>query len=156
MVDPVLKNLLSRYKGKEEITFAGSQKSIFQQGFRMIYANPVPVANACQMEVAVVKDTLAIIFKAIEDLINIHDRDIQLQMGFCAIRFINKNLQVVFADYLSKEVSGPEFEGSMRRMNSPVSTMWKTNTSKMFQQSALGTMIKKPNAAVTEALAQKT
>lgn len=93
----------------------------------MIYANPVPVASACQLEVAVVKETLNIIFKAIEDLINIHDRDIQLQMGFCAIRFTNKNLQVVFADYLSKEVSGAEFEGSMRRMTSPVATLWKTN-----------------------------
>ena len=44
----------------------------------------------------------------------------------------------------------------MRRMTSPVATMWRTNTSKMFQSSALGTMIKKPNAAVTDALAQKT
>lgn len=34
--------------------------------------------------------------------------------------------------------------------------MWRTNTDKMFQRSALGTMIKKPNAAVTDALAQKT
>lgn len=34
--------------------------------------------------------------------------------------------------------------------------MWRTNTTSMFQQSALGTMIKKPNAAVTNALAQKT
>lgn len=34
--------------------------------------------------------------------------------------------------------------------------MWRTNTNSMFQKSALGTMIKKPNAAVTGALAQKT
>jgi len=34
--------------------------------------------------------------------------------------------------------------------------MWRTSANKMFQQSAMGTMIKKPNAAVTEALAQKT
>ena len=44
----------------------------------------------------------------------------------------------------------------MKRMNSPVSALWKTNTDKMFQTSDLGKMIKKPNMAVTEALAQKT
>jgi len=42
----------------------------------MIYANPVPIAAACQMGVDVVKGALEIIFKAIEDLINIHDKDI--------------------------------------------------------------------------------
>ena len=68
----------------------------------------------------------------------------------------SKNLKVVYADYLSKQVSGAQFENSMKRMNSPVSTMWRTNTNSMFQKSALGTMIKKPNVAVTQALAQKT
>ena len=119
----------------------------------MIYSNPVPIASGCQMGVEVVKGTLDIIFKAIEDLINIHDKDIQLQFGFCAVRMASKNLKVVFASYLSKEVSGPEFEQSMKRMTSPVSTMWRTNQNEMFKKSALGTMIRKPNAAVTEALA---
>lgn len=149
MVDPVLKQYLSRYKGKEEISPAGSQKSIFQQGFKMIFANPVPIASACQMGVPVVRDTLNIIYKAIEDLINIHDKDITLQFGFAAIQFYQKNLRVAFAPYLSKEVSNATFETTMKRMKSPVADMWRTSTSKMFQTSALGTMIKKPNAAVT-------
>ena len=85
VVDPVLKKHLYRYKGKEEISPAGSQKSIFQQGFKTIYANPVPVASACQMGVDVVRGVLDIIYKAIEDLINIHDKDIQLQFGFCVV-----------------------------------------------------------------------
>lgn len=106
VIDPVIKKYLNRYKNKEEVTPAGSQKSIFQQGFRMIYANPVPIASACQMGVDVVKSALDIIYKAIEDLINIHDRDIQLQFGFAVVRMANKNLRVNFADYLSKEVSG--------------------------------------------------
>ena len=156
VVDPVLKKHLYRYKGKEEISPAGSQKSIFQQGFKTIYANPVPIASACQMGVEVVRHTLDIIYKAIEDLINIHDKDIQLQFGFCVVQMRQKNLKVVFAEYLSKQVSGAQFENTMKRMTSPVSSMWRTNTTSMFQQSALGTMIKKPNAAVTNALAQKT
>jgi len=156
VIDPVLKKHLNRYKGKEEISPAGSQKSIFQQGFKTIYANPVPVASACQMGTDVVRSTLNMIYKAIEDLINIHDKDIQIQFGFAVVQMRSKNLKVVFADYLSKEVTGATFENSMKRMTSPVSTMWRTNTNSMFQKSALGTMIKKPNAAVTGALAQKT
>lgn len=156
VVDPVLKKHLYRYKGKEEISPAGSQKSIYMQGFKTVYANPVPVASACQMGVDVVRSTLDIMYKAIEDLINIHDKDIQIQFGFCVVQMRGKNLKCVFADYLSKTVSGPQFEGTMKRMSSPVSSMWRTNTNSMFQKSALGTMIKKPNAAVTGALAQKT
>ena len=122
----------------------------------MIYANPVPIANACQMGVDVVRGVLDTIYKAIEDLINIHDKDVSLNFGFAAVTMRSKNLSVVFADYMTKELTGAQFENSMRRMNSPVSTLWKTNTDKMFKTRALGTMIKKPNAAVTEALAQKT
>ena len=153
VVDPVLGKHLIRYNNKEEITPAGSQNSVYQRGFRCIYANPVPVAQACQMGVDVVRDTLDTIFKALEDLLMIHDKDISLQFGFCNIQMRNRKLKVLFADYLSKEISEDEFEGKMRRMNSPVSSLWKTNTDKMFQQSALGSVIKKPNLAVTEALA---
>jgi len=51
------------------VTPAKSQKSIYQKGFRMIYANSVPIAAACQMGKDVVEDTLRTIFLAIKDLI---------------------------------------------------------------------------------------
>ena len=54
------------------------------------------------MGVEVVRDTLDTIWKALEDLIMIHDRDINLQFGFCNVRMINRKLKVVFADYLSR------------------------------------------------------
>lgn len=149
VVDPVLGKHLIRYNNKEEVTPSGSQNSVYQRGFRCIYANPVPVAQGCQMGVDVVRDTLDTIWKALEDLIMIHDRDINLQFGFCNVRMINRKLKVVFADYLSREVTDKEFEDKMKRMNSPVSSLWKTNTDKMFQTSDLGKMIKKPNMAVT-------
>jgi hypothetical protein len=156
MVDPAIGTHLIRYNNKEEVTPAGSQKSVYQKGFRSIYCNPVPIASACQMGVDVVRDCLDTIWKAIEDLINIHDKDIALQLGFAVVIMRNKNLRVQFADYLTKDVTATEFETKMKRMTSPVSSLWKTNTDKMFKTSALGTMIKKPNLAVTEALAQKT
>ena len=76
----------------------------------MIYANPVPIANACQMGTAVVRDTLASIFKAIIDLITLKDKDINLAFGFCNVIMRNKNLSVPFASYLTKECSDPQFE----------------------------------------------
>ena len=93
----------------------------------MMYANPVPVASACQMGVDVVKSTLDIIYKAIEDLINIHDKDIQLQFGFACVQMRSKNLKVAFAEYLTREVGDSQFENSMKRMNNSVSAMWRTN-----------------------------
>lgn len=48
VVDPCIQYHLVRYAGKEEISPAKSQHSIYQAGFRGIYANPVPIAaGAC-------------------------------------------------------------------------------------------------------------
>ena len=80
------------------------------------------------MGVDVVRDCLDTIWKAIEDLINIHDKDIALQLGFAVVIMRNKNLRVQFADYLTKDVTATEFETKMKRMTSPVSSLWKTNT----------------------------
>lgn len=47
MVEPELQALLTRFRGKDPIDAAKSQHSVYQKGFRMIYANSVPVAAAC-------------------------------------------------------------------------------------------------------------
>jgi hypothetical protein len=49
IVDPVLQYHLIRYPGKEEISAAKSQRSVYQKGFRTIYTNPVPIAAAACM-----------------------------------------------------------------------------------------------------------
>lgn len=154
IVDPKIQQHLIRYKGKEEVTNSGN--SVFSKGYRMIYANPVPIAFACQMRKDVVRDTLETIFRAIVDLIAIEDKNINLAFGFCNVYITNKNMQVPFADYLTRECNEPDFENKMRRMNSPVSALWRTKTSDMFNKSSLGTMIKKPNQSVADAQALKT
>lgn len=121
----------------------------------MVYANPVPIAAACQMGKDVVTDTLNAIFLAVRDLIKF-DNNISLQFGFANVQFSNRNLKTYFAPHLTRELSDKEFENRMRRMNSPVSELWRTNTQLEFNKSQLGTLIKKPNFAVTEALMQKT
>lgn len=121
----------------------------------MIYANSVPIAMGCNMGKDVVDDTLNAIFTAIEDLVR-QDKDISLQFGFCNMRFTNRGLKVIFAAYLGTEISNSDFETKMRRTNSPVATMWKTNTQAMFNASAMGNLVSKPNRHVTGALNQKT
>jgi hypothetical protein len=100
----------------------------------MIYANPVPIAAACQMGKDVVEDTLKSIFLAVQDLIKF-DHNVSLQFGFADISFVNRNMRVVFASYLSHEVKEKEFQTTMRRSNSPVSTTWRTNTQSEFFKS---------------------
>ncbi len=155
MVDPKLQTHLIRYSGKQEVDPAKSQRSIFQQGFRMIYANAVPIAQCCHMGKDVVEDVLKNILLAIQDLIK-YDRHIQLQFGFANVNFINRNLTVKFAEFLSKTVKEKEFMTTMRRSNSPVATTWRTNTQTQFYKSPLGTMIRKPDSEVNQALMQKT
>jgi len=72
------------------------------------------------------------------------------------MRFTNRSLKVHFADFLGKELADKDFQTQMRRTNSPVSTMWKTNTEAMFRASKMGNIVSKPNKHVTQALAQKT
>jgi len=125
---------LNRYHGKEQIIHnAGSQKSVYQKGFKTIYANSVPVAASCQMGKDVVDDALQGIFTAIEDLIRL-DRDINLQMGFACLKFTNRKLLVHFAPTLSKDIANQDFENNMRRTKvmSPVANHWQTNTKSMF------------------------
>jgi len=125
--DQKIQTHLNRYHGKEQIVHAGSQKSIYMKGFRTIYANTVPVASACQLGKDVVDDSLTAIFTAIEDLIRL-DRDITLQMGFCALKFTNRKLDVHFLPSLTKDIANKEFEGNLRRLSPPVSKLWQTNT----------------------------
>ena len=108
-VDPKIQYHLTRYPGKEEISPAFSQHSIYQKGYRTIYANPVPVANGACMGADVTKDALNTMFRAIVDLIK-YDKNIDLAMGFCNVRMVGKTLSVVFANDLVREIKAPQFE----------------------------------------------
>lgn len=114
VIDPVVQYHLVRYPGKEEISPAISQHSIYQKGFRTIYANPVPVAATAHLGKDVVVDALNTLFLAIQDLIK-YDKNIDLAWGFCNVRITNRNLNVVFEEGLVKNIADPSFENSMAR-----------------------------------------
>ena len=109
VVDPQLQYHLVRYNGKEEISPSNSQNSPYQKGFRCIYANPVPVAAAACLGVDVVTDGLNTLFLAIQDLIK-YDKDIDLAFGFCNVRFLSRNLKVVFLKDLHQTIGSAQFE----------------------------------------------
>lgn len=155
MVDDVIKCNLVRYPGKDEITPSKSQHSIFQKGFRCIYANPVPVASAAMLGVDVVKDALRTLFLAFNDLIK-HDKNLDVAFGFCNVRFTNRNLTTAFLQDLSKTVANPKFEDQMVRQKSPVSTLWRSTYDDRWAKSTLGSLVKKPNNVVTQCLNDKT
>lgn len=114
VVDPGLQYELIRYPGKEQISPAISQHSIYQKGFRGIYANPVPIANGACLGKDVTVDALRTLWLAIKDLIK-YDKNIDLAFGFANVRIVNKSLSVVFLDELSEHIGAPEFEHKMAR-----------------------------------------
>jgi hypothetical protein len=54
----------------------------------------------------VTQDALNTMFKAIVDLIK-YDKNVDIAMGFCNVRLINKTLSTAFIDSLSREVGAP-------------------------------------------------
>lgn len=121
----------------------------------MIYCNPVPIAAACLLGQDVVTDALRTIFLAIQDLVK-YGKNVDLAFGFCNVRIINKNLNVVFSTSLIESVQENIFENQMKRSVTPVSLLWRTSYTKKFASSTLGTLIQKPNPDVVQTLNEKT
>lgn len=147
VVDTKLQNDLVHYPGKEEITPAQSQYSIYQKGFGMIYCNAFPIAQSVSVQTPVVKDALDAIWAAIIDLIK-YGKDIDLNFGFCRINIIDKNLKYRFKAGFEKNVKGNKFEDKMKRSLSPTGSHWRTSYKKEWKKSNLGKLLKKPQGSV--------
>lgn len=68
----------------------------------------------------------------------------------------DRNLKVRFRSGFAGEVKGSDFETKMKRSLSPCSTFWRTSYNKQWGKSNLGKLLKKPEAAMTNALEKKT
>ncbi len=121
----------------------------------MIYCNPVPIAQACLLGKDVVADALQAIFLAIIDLVKF-GQNIDIALGFCNVKIFNRNVKVIFREDFSSMIKNKNFETSMKRSNSPVSSLWKTSYRKTFAGSTLGNLIQKPNQEVVKTLNEKT
>lgn len=96
VIDPKFTRILTKFKGKEELTKPKSQSSIYQKGFQMIYCNPIPIAAACFLNKNVVSDALNAINIAVYDLITL-GKNIILKTGFCNIYFVDRNMTYSFS-----------------------------------------------------------
>ena len=121
----------------------------------MVYCNPVPIASACLLGQDVVADVLNSIFLAIIDLVK-YGKDINLAFGFCNVRMTGKSMNTVFSENFKETLLNKNFEQSMKRSVSPVSSLWRTSYTKTFAQSTLGTLIQKPNPDLVQTLNDKT
>jgi AAA15 family ATPase/GTPase len=104
VVDQRYKKNLVRFNDKEELTKPKSQHSIYQKGFKMTYCNPIPIAASCYLPKNVIIDTLAAIFNAVLDLINM-GKNVSLKTGFSNINFFGSNLSYNFNPDLGKIIS---------------------------------------------------
>jgi hypothetical protein len=101
--DQTLKETIGSYIFKNEIDTAKSQHSIYQKGFRCIYANPIPVAAGAMLGVDVTNDALNTLFIAIKDLIH-HNYAIDLAFGFANVRIKQNSLKAVFQENLAQTI----------------------------------------------------
>lgn len=155
VVDDFLRPHLVHYAGKEEIVPAKSQKSIYQQGFRTIFCNAVPIAAAALLGKEVVSDALNTLFLAFADLIK-YNRDLNLNFGFARVSIVDRGLKVVFAKDFKVSCVDKQIEEKMKRSTSAVSNAWKSSYTKTFAQSTLGTLLSKPNGEVVKTMNEKT
>ncbi len=65
-------------------------------------------------------------------------------------------MKAVFTPNFAESVKDKQFENTMKRSTTPVSTIWKTSYTKTFANSTLGTLLQKPNHEVVQTLNEKT
>jgi hypothetical protein len=118
------------YAGKEDMrnSSGGSYNqeplSAFQRGRRVTFMNAVPIAAGCYLRPEVVKSGLDAIFRAMYNLVS-RNYDLEIDMKFCIIRLVNRELKVVFKPSLKSSAQG--FMDSKPKTKVPVSKAWKTH-----------------------------
>jgi hypothetical protein len=103
VIDERFKNNLANFNNKEELIKPKSQSNIYQKGFKMTYCNPIPIAASCYLPKNVIIDTLAAIFNATLDMINL-GKNVSIKTGFCNICFFDSNMSYTFNPELGKIV----------------------------------------------------
>jgi len=124
---PELRETLYKFPGKEEIT--PSTGSIYQQGIKMNYVNPAPIAAGTYYRKEVVDACIKAIFLGIVDL-SLRGYGMELDFtGFAKVRISDRNLHVFFSKGFTfgaqeSVMSWPE--RSDEEKSKSISATWKT------------------------------
>jgi nucleoid DNA-binding protein len=97
--------------------------SIYQQGVRMSYLNPVPIASGCYYSSDFVRCAVDTFFKAINDLVM---RGFNVVVDFeklASISLMNRTLKVTFNKSLHERVEPIEKSYPLKSINAPLSAL---------------------------------
>jgi len=155
VADSKLKYLLSRFPNKEEITVPKSQHSIYQQGFGMVFCNPVPVAAACYLGKEVVASAIQAFIEAVGNLTQL-GYNLDIDFGFCKVKINNRNLSYNYKTDFNQGLNQTSFESKIKKAEVSTSSFWKTSMQQKWTSSNLSQLFKQPDSGKVQTLSEKT
>jgi nucleoid DNA-binding protein len=155
IVDSKMKYLLTRYPNKEEISFAKSQNSVYQQGFGMVFCNATPIAASCYLGKEVVSSAISAFVEAVSNLTQL-GYNLDIDFGFAKVKINNKNLSYNYQQDFSSTLNQTEFESKIKKAEASTSSHWETTHQDKWNQSNLSTLYKQPDVGRASELNEKT
>lgn len=153
--DSKLRYYLPKYHGKEEISSAKSQHSIYQQGFGMIFCNPNPIAAASYLSKETVASAIQAFAQAVNDLAQL-GHDLSIDFGFCNVKIAERSLKYQFRSDFHYQLNDLKFEDKIKKATTPTDSFWKTSSGDKWAKSTLSNLFKKPDGEKVQTLAEKT
>jgi len=131
---PELKETLYKYPGKEEVTV--NPGSVYQQGVKMQYPNPVPIAAGTYYKSKVVDGTIKALFRGILDL-SLRGYTMELDFYFAKVRIVGRDLHVFFAKNFAVSVQHNVSSWPSRDEDSKATSIKSTWQSKSLSKSMM-------------------
>lgn len=153
--DRQLQAALLRWPGKRELERPKSQASVYQQGFSMVYCNPVPIAAASYLDKSTVVDTHTALWRAIADLTQ-QGRTLHVQFNFAVLTFSNCDMSVRFNSSVASSLNTKDYETKMRRSDLACSGHWRTSYREKWNSSTLSGLWQRPDHGQVRTINEKT
>jgi nucleoid DNA-binding protein len=153
--DSKLKNQLSRFANKEELSAPKSQNSIYQQGFGMVFCNPAPIATAAYLGKEAVDSAIKAFIEAVSNLTQL-GYNLDIDFGFCKVKIVNRNLSYNYKQDFSSTLNQTTFESKIKKAEVSTASFWQTTSQDKWASSNLSQLFTQPNAEKVGTLAEKT
>ena len=89
----------------------------------MIYCNPVPIAAASSLDKDVTESILSAFARSVLDLIEL-GKSLELTVGPCHIKIVNKNLTYNFVGNFSNHLNNTEYEKNLKKSLKETKQHW--------------------------------
>lgn len=102
--------------------------SIYQQGLRMSYLNPVPIAKGAYFGPDFVASAIDVIFRAICDLL-MRGYNLRLEFeGACTVSVVDRAIKISFAESLKPSIASIEKSYPLKSINASLSALTPSST----------------------------